>query len=1302
MIRMALHRQSVSFVVATISSLHFIMSIVNAGINMTDLMNNYINVCGPGYTCYDWPISNRLRGDYRKSNLCPACSCSESCFQERNCCPDKYFNKPYSVYKSIIINYPTNFVRLNLLPPSYAMVISCPQNSSTLQRFECENEASAEEILTRPPVTSTRSNVSYVNRPCAYCHGEKNEDLHEWSITTDNNCAVKGTIFYLSSYEEIFAYARNASCALLYVPYYTLPVQMEVPSPKAERSRCNNTMNKINKNIQKACESTYDLRYRMYTNIFCAMCNPSHPAEQISSKIASCNVTGEWFEYEEDLELACRENPVIDMTHPYKNVFCLFCNTRNPNNTEDDKWYLFNDIKVQISEFDSFQYKFENLILRENSLHEDILKHTQANYTTESYISGIMTILDKQINISSLLMKRLSLFPEGICDKTLLPLLARNQTRDDCQCNPSCMLEEPCKCCLDTALMWPIKCISDSINTGRKSKMFTVISGCYRTDNLYDGSEYYAAIRRMCENSIGRFDMFPVSSGKLSYKNIYCYICNNKFEVIAKSLNFSSHYKAWEVNIVCRRELNIYYAASFTDMISNALSQNCSLVFNTGDSFQCPKAFKTGYSRCNVTSSLKTFDTDIQWACENSHYSEYLNTDFCQHCNPQASVDIDTCDNSSINYTPFYQEACSLFPDTGVTLHNSFEPRYKNRFCESCYKPCAPNCLLQQSRQYICNSDPGSNIVRPPLVRTLFMFHGFQSSLNHGEMQSDQLSCYPGRNLIDERCVVFFKTATRIIYTLNFEVNVNVESTETISNFNLNQTVKDIFSEIRRQLKQIVFHGIKKYFVIPLITSRQLRQCHNTLNFKTLIYIKLQAYNYFDRSVVELSLFSFPSSFNFTTSDKLRGIRNNISSFSTLSVKVQGLQHTPPYIVDRWIYPSPSAYYDYLDSLNRSLFESPVKNNHVSSLLFCKQTVYNKDDFTIGYETLEIILKKTQQRFQIWQFVFSLKGKIHICQEDIQKKKMSSTESDLPLQIFTLMCTGISLVCLLITFITYCLFKVLRTIPGLNLMSLVLSLFCAQLLFLFSNNKDDRIACEIVGILLHYFWLCTCSCLLICCFHMYRVFHSQNLVRSGVNFTISTFYRYIAFSYLTPLVVVCTNVIVMFAVNGTLGYGVQICFVENIISNIVSFVIPLSLTCFINCFFFLNTVRGISSSSKMRKDKVSEVKTFAKLFSITGLVWFVQILDAFVTWFVLSYLATALICLQGCFIFLSFCCSKTTKRLWKESSFSRLSKTDSLSLTTVEKQCPRAKDSRNVRSTMDYPHVVNARILYAIRFRVRK
>ncbi|XP_056009483.1 uncharacterized protein LOC130051531 [Ostrea edulis] len=288
--------------IGSICTLIVLAHLVSANVNVTDLMKTYISVCGPGYTCYNWSATVRTPGDQWKSNICPECSCEEDCFQKRTCCPDEYFLRPYSVYKSIFINYPAFFTKQRKVPQMYAIVTSCSVKSESTHKNECENEASPAVILKRPPVTSKATNNSYANRACAYCHREKKEDLHDWQIITDNNCMYEGTILYFSSYEEILSYAINASCVLLYSPYYTLPAMEKIAHIPALQDLCNvsGTWKEMDYNIQKACESSYDLRYRSYSNIFCAMCNPIY-FEQNVSKMSSCNLTGEWFEYDEDL-----------------------------------------------------------------------------------------------------------------------------------------------------------------------------------------------------------------------------------------------------------------------------------------------------------------------------------------------------------------------------------------------------------------------------------------------------------------------------------------------------------------------------------------------------------------------------------------------------------------------------------------------------------------------------------------------------------------------------------------------------------------------------------------------------------------------------------------------------------------------------------------------------------------------------------------------------------------------------------------------------------------------------------------
>nr|XP_022328753.1 protocadherin-like wing polarity protein stan [Crassostrea virginica] len=411
---------------------------------------------------------------------------------------------------------------------------------------------------------------------------------------------------------------------------------------------------------------------------------------------------------------------------------------------------------------------------------------------------------------------------------------------------------------------------------------------------------------------------------------------------------------------------------------------------------------------------------------------------------------------------------------------------------------------------------------------------------------------------------------------------------------------------------------IKEHFIF--MTEETYSPDHSTraAYCSVIIYIQIEVLGFHDRSSTENVLFHFPSNFNFN-SQEIHIVPGNFTTFSSTSVSAKGYGHVPPYIVKDALVKPPANYREYLVSLDKSFLKTPLENSVVGPLFFCKQIAYKRSDFDVDYHRFEIIFKMTNQRFPMNQFVMSLDGSIHICGGDtVWPILVNPSNDNATLRILTLTCTCISLLCLFLTFVVYCLIKQLRTIPGLNLMSLVFSLFCAQLLFIFSETKEDQFWCAVIGILQHYFWLSTSFCVLICCFHMYRVFNSQGLVRSGIYFTPMTFYKYAAFSYLLPLIIVGSNVGVMIGVNGMFG-----------------------------------TVRGISSASTLRDDKISEVKTFVKLFSITGLVWIVQIVAAFLRWVVLSYLSTALICLQGCFIFFSFCCSKTTVRLWKENSMSR-------------------------------------------------
>ena len=280
--------------------------------------------------------------------------------------------------------------------------------------------------------------------------------------------------------------------------------------------------------------------------------------------------------------------------------------------------------------------------------------------------------------------------------------------------------------------------------------MLNALNGCHRTDNRYDGSPFYAAIRRMCEQNISTSDQITVTSGGLTFRNIYCYLCNSQINITEADLEIPSSpsFEVWGATIECSEELNIFYSARYTDILSFAIaSSKCQLSFNTAKSFECPKlVLRDGPTRCNETNWLDVVDPAVHWACEGSHYNKYISNAFCLHCNPRTpltdDVIVDKCDNSSIYYSSFYEEACQLFPDAVFTTLALPKPRIKNRFCGMCSALCMDYSCMMTTQPGDCTADPGSEAVPPILLNQLFSFYGIIADLNTNEQVSERVAFY--------------------------------------------------------------------------------------------------------------------------------------------------------------------------------------------------------------------------------------------------------------------------------------------------------------------------------------------------------------------------------------------------------------------------------------------------------------------------------------------------------------------------------------------------------------------------------
>jgi hypothetical protein len=92
-------------------------------------------------------------------------------------------------------------------------------------------------------------------------------------------------------------------------------------------------------------------------------------------------------------------------------------------------------------------------------------------------------------------------------------------------------------------------------------------------------------------------------------------------------------------------------------------------------------------------------------------------------------------------------------------------------------------------------------------------------------------------------------------------------------------------------------------------------------------------------------------------------------------------------------------------------------------------------------------------------------------------------------QVVSAVCGGVSVLCLLLTLVTYSLFSSLRALPGLNNMGLSASLGLAQLSLLLPwHRTGSATVCQLVGMLTHWLWLQAFGWMAVCCVHMARVF----------------------------------------------------------------------------------------------------------------------------------------------------------------------------------------------------------------------
>lgn len=328
----------------------------------------------------------------------------------------------------------------------------------------------------------------------------------------------------------------------------------------------------------------------------------------------------------------------------------------------------------------------------------------------------------------------------------------------------------------------------------------------------------------------------------------------------------------------------------------------------------------------------------------------------------------------------------------------------------------------------------------------------------------------------------------------------------------------------------------------------------------------------------------------------------------------------------------------------------------LSKVLTCVQIQIEPYEYSFDEVSGELKVLQTDATYEKSSYDILPNGSVRICAEDVNSKNYYTTSNKgsslILLSDITLLLDIISILCLISALFIFIFHKDLRTLPGKMNMVLILSLALTLSFFQLSKlGTYHRDICVVFGIALHYFWLQSFASMFTCSFHMWRLFRSTQIF-SNSEFK-SILKKYLTFIALLPFCIVSLNVTIMGTTsnNGSIGYGTERCFIDNSISRLISFVIPVGVMCLSNLFFFVGTLISIRNVPAVpgTKSVRNEFWIYCRLFTITGITWTLQIIDGFLPLSPYSYISSIINSLQGTAIFVAFILNRRVINLIRKS-----------------------------------------------------
>lgn len=281
--------------------------------------------------------------------------------------------------------------------------------------------------------------------------------------------------------------------------------------------------------------------------------------------------------------------------------------------------------------------------------------------------------------------------------------------------------------------------------------------------------------------------------------------------------------------------------------------------------------------------------------------------------------------------------------------------------------------------------------------------------------------------------------------------------------------------------------------------------------------------------------------------------------------------------------------------------------------------------------------------------LYEMGNVVATCKEHMQKITVrfhgyeTGGTSETELYVTIIGCS-LSILGLIITVVTYCIFAELRNLAGKCVLNLVAAMLLAQTFFVLSATVAWRndMTCQGVAIVQHFMWLSTFSWTNIMAYDLARTFSNTAAVthmRSGNK----RYYVYFTIAWSVPFAVVFSSTLVNYFTDLSVGYGLNsVCWIRGRYPMLVSFIAPVSAHILFNLISFFYTIYHIrkvgqlASQMNVTSEKRGRLAVYARITAIMGFTWMLGYLGNIWPFEAIWVIFAAFNSLQGFFLFVSF------------------------------------------------------------------